>query len=311
MSPLEFFGNHTYRMVFFGTAVIGLVAGALGTFAYLRKQSLISDVVAHAALPGSLLAFLAAVIVLQVDGRNMLGLIAGAVLVGTIAALGANAIARTSKIAIDTAMAVVLTLTFGAGMLLLRIISDGSFPGKGGIQDYLFGNASVMTVSDLVTSAAVGGGALLLMLLFWKEFALRSFDAEHAAVLGFRARTIDALMFVTIVIATVIGVKSVGLVLMVAFVITPPAVARQWTTTLRGMVTLSAAVGAIGSAAGAYASIALGGVPTGPLIVLTLFGMLVVSMLLAPRRSVVARAIRRRRARVRLRHALLAAGGAQ
>lgn len=71
MSLLEFFGDHTYRMVFFGTMSIGLVAGALGSFAYLRKQSLISDVISHAALPGTLLAFLAAVTVLGVDGRNM------------------------------------------------------------------------------------------------------------------------------------------------------------------------------------------------------------------------------------------------
>ena len=87
MTPVEFFADHTYRMVFFGTSVIGLVAGALGVFAYLRKQSLISDVISHSALPGGLLAFLVAVVLLGVDGRNMLGLIVGAVLVGTLAAL--------------------------------------------------------------------------------------------------------------------------------------------------------------------------------------------------------------------------------
>ena len=71
MSLIEFFDNHTYRMVLFGTMTIGLVAGALGSFAYLRKQSLISDVISHAALPGTLLAFLTAVLVLGADGRNL------------------------------------------------------------------------------------------------------------------------------------------------------------------------------------------------------------------------------------------------
>lgn len=310
MTPLDFFADHTYRMVFFGTMTIGLVAGALGAFAYLRKQSLISDVVSHAALPGALLAFLAAVLVFGVDGRNMLGLIIGAVALGTLAALTTNIVTRVSKIRIDTAMAVALTVYFGVGMLLMRMISNGDFSGKGGIQDYLFGNASVITVADLATSIAVGALALALMLAFWKEFALRTFDPEYARVLGFRGRTVDTLMFTTIVIATVIGVKAVGLVLMVAFVVTPPAAARQWASTLPGMVVLSGTFGALGSGIGAYLSIAIDRVPTGPLIVLALFGIFVVSLLFAPRRSIVTRAVRRAQARRALKRELLHEAGA-
>lgn len=308
MDLVSFFADHTYRMVFLGTAVIGLVAGALGSFAYLRKQSLVSDVISHAALPGTLLAFLVAVVVLGVDGRNMLGLILGAVVIGTLAVLLANGVAASSKIRIDTAMAISLTVFFGGGMLLLRIIANGAFPGKGGIQDYLFGNASVVTIADLATSIGVGAVALALMVVFWKEFALRTFDPAHAAVLGFRAGVVDALMFTTIVIATVIGVKAVGLVLMVAFVVTPPAAARQWTRTLPGMVALSAVFGAVGSGIGAYLSIALGRVPTGPLIVLALFAILLVSLIASPRRSIVTRAVARARTRAALRRELLAEG---
>ncbi|MGJ3508159.1 metal ABC transporter permease [Enemella sp. A6] len=300
MSLLDFFANHTYRMVFFGTMTIGLVAGALGSFAYLRRQSLISDVISHAALPGTLIAFLAAAFV-GADGRNMIGLLLGAVLMGTAAVGFANGVAAVSKIPIDTAMAISLTIFFGAGMLLLRVVTDGAFAGKGGIQDYLFGNASVITVADLITSLVVGVLALGLMIVFWKEFALRTFDPAHSTVLGFGPRTIDALMFTTIVIATVIGLKAVGLVLMVAFVVTPPATARQWTHTLAGMVTLSAVFGAVGSGIGAYASIALGRVPTGPLIVLTLFVMFVISLLVSPRRSIITRLRARHRALAELR----------
>lgn len=292
MSLIEFFDDHTFRMVFFGTTLIGLVAGALGTFAYLRKQSLISDVISHAALPGSLIAFLVSVVVLGIDGRNMLSLIVGAVVLGTLAVLFANGISQHSKIRIDTAMAVVLTIFFGGGMLLMRIITNGVFPGKGGIQDYLFGNASVITMNDLVTSLTVGAVALLLVVIFWKEFALRTFDADYSTVLGFSARIVDVLMFTTIVIATVIGVKAVGLVLMVAFVVTPPAAARQWTKSLGSTVILSAIFGAVGSGVGAYLSISMGRIPTGPLIVLVLFGIFVLSLLFSPRRSIVTTALR-------------------
>lgn len=306
MTLLELFDNHTYRMVLLGTMTIGLVSGALGSFAYLRRQSLISDVISHAALPGSLLAFLTAVVVLGVDGRNMLGLILGAVIVGTVAVLFAQAINASSTIKIDTAMAVSLTVFFGAGMLLMRIIANGDFPGKGGIQDYLFGNASVMTRADLTTSLIVGALALGLMVVFFKEFALRTFDPDHSTVLGFGARRVDLLMFTTIVIATVIGVKAVGLVLMVAFIVTPPAAARQWTRNLPAMVVLSGAFGALGSGIGAYLSIVWGNVPTGPLIVLALFAIFLVSLLASPRRSIITHALRHRQARAQLKHDLQA-----
>ena len=305
MDLIEFFGNHTFRMVLLGTSVIGLVAGALGSFAYLRKQSLISDVVAHSALPGALLAFLAAVLILEVNGRNMLGLLIGAIITGTLAALFANTIAARTKIRIDTAMAISLTVFFGAGMILLRIISNGRFPGKGGIDDYLFGNASIITIADLTTITVVGALALILMVVFWKEFTLRTFDPDLSNVLGFRARVIDTLMFTTIVIAIVIGVKAVGVVLMIAFVVTPPAAARQWTSTLPGMVALSGVFGAIGSAVGAYVSVSVGTVPTGPVIVLTLFVIFLVSLMAAPRRSIIASALRQARAREALRRELL------
>lgn len=310
MSPHDFFADHTFRMVFWGTATIGLVAGALGSFAYLRKQSLVSDVISHAALPGTLVAFLVGAAIPAIGGRNMMGLIAGTILAGAAAAWYANTVSATSKIRIDTAMAVTLTVFFGAGMVLMRVIANRPFPGKGGIQDYLFGNASVITRADLAASLAIGFAALAPMLLLWKEYQIRTFDPVHSSVLGFRAALIDGIMFTSIVVATVIGVKAVGLVLMVAFVVTPPAAARQWTRTLPTMVALSAVIGAAGSGIGAYASIALGRVPTGPLIVLTLFAVFLVSVLFAPRRSIVTRAVERARGRRRLKRALEAETGA-
>lgn len=306
MSLIEFWSDHTYRVVFLGTAVIGVVAGCLGAFAYLRKQSLMSDVISHAAFPGTLIAFLGAVLVLGVDGRNMGLLVLGAMVVGAAAVGFAHLITAISPIRVDTAMAISLTLFFGAGMLLMRVIANSGLEGIGGIQDYLFGNASVMTRADLTTSWVVGGIALVVLALCWKEFALRSFDPHHAEVLGFRGRVIDAVMFTSVVVATVIGVKAVGLVLMVAFVVTPPAAARQWTRKLGPMVVLSGIFGGIGSSLGAYLSIVIGDVPTGPVIVLVLFAVFVVSLVCSPQRSVVAAAARRVRTRRRLRAELLA-----
>lgn len=301
MHLLEFFSNHTFRTVFIGTTIIGCVAGGLGSLAYLRKQSLVSDVISHAALPGTLGAFLIAVTIFGIDGRSMPVLLAGAIIVGTAAVLLSNYVATASKLKIDSSMAVILSLFFGTGLLLMRIIANGNYPGKGGIQDYLFGNASTITLQDLRVSAFVGAIALCIMVLFWKEFSLRIFDSDQVITLGFNPKIVDTLMFSAIVIATTIGVKAVGLVLMVAFVITPPAAARQWTRTMPTMVALSAAIGGIGSALGAYLSISVGNIPTGPVIVLTLFAIFVFSLIAAPRRSIIARAVSHRRARNQVR----------
>ncbi|MGP6173865.1 metal ABC transporter permease [Corynebacterium sp. A21] len=294
MNPMDFFGDHTFTMVFWGTTIIGVVAGALGSFAYLRQQSLISDVISHAALPGTLIAFLV-LSAFGFHGRNMFALIIGAVSVGTIAVFCTNSIPRISRIKIDTAMAVVLSSLFGFGMLLMQYIQNNPIPDKGGIQDYLFGNASTITRADLTVSLLIGGLALLVVLLLWKEFALTTFDREHAAVMGFNNRITDTLMFATIAVATVIGVKAIGLVLMVAFVVIPPAAARQWVRTLPGMVLLSGVIGGLGSAAGTYASITFGPLPTGPVIVVTLSLIFLFSLIAAPERSILRRILRQRR----------------
>lgn len=305
MSLTEFFSDHTFRMVFFGTMTIGFVAGALGSFAYLRKQSMISDVISHSALPGTLAAFLFSVVILGSDGRNMLALIVGAVIVGTMAVVFTQWIVNNSKVHVDSAMAVTLSLFFGVGMLLMRIVADGTFPGKGGIQDYLFGNASTITKEDLYTSLAVGGMALAIVAVFWKEFAVRTFDPVHAHMMGVRGPLIDTLMFGSIVIASVIGVRAVGLVVMIAFVITPPAAARQWTSRLGSMVILSGTIGALGSGIGAYLAVSLGKVPTGPMIVIVLSAIFIVSLIFSPRRSIIMRALARKKARMELKNQLL------
>lgn len=305
MSPLEFFADHTFRMVFLGTVIIGVVAGALGCFSYLRKQSLIGDVVSHAALPGVLGAFLLGSVLRQagvvgINPRNMLWLVLGALVTGSLAAWLTNWMAAHSKISIDATMAVSLTLFFGVGMMLMRVISNGDFPGKGGVQDYLFGNASTLTVADVGTAGALGTLTLLVLALGWRHFAVRTFDPAHAAVSGAPVRLIDTAMFTAIVLATVLGVKSVGLVLMVALLLTPAAAARQWTHRLETMVGLAAVIGGLGAGLGAYLSIALGTVPTGPVTVLVLFAVFLFSILVAPGRSMLAVARAQRATRRRL-----------
>ena len=102
--PAEFLADHTFRTVLVGTTVIGVVAGALGTFAYLRRQSLLADAISHSALPGLLVAFLAATM-LGLNGRNPLALVVGSVLSGVLAVAIINALVRRTPLRPDAAMA--------------------------------------------------------------------------------------------------------------------------------------------------------------------------------------------------------------
>lgn len=286
MTLVEFFTDHTFMMVSLGTAIIGLISGALGTYTYVRKQALSADVIAHSALPGTMAAFLISVLVLGIDGRTMPVLILGALVFGGGAMWLTDLFTRVTKVNMDAAMAIVLASLFGLGLLLMNHISRADYPGKGGIKDYLFGNAATLTRADLVTLILVAGAAGVIVGLFWKEFFVQAFDPRFAQTMGLKAWFIDGAMYTTITLAVVMGTKAVGLVLMVAFLITPPVIARQFVDRLWSMMLLAGLIGAATGVLGSYLSVQLGKVPTGPIIVLLLFAEFLVALFISPRRSV-------------------------
>lgn len=296
LSPADFLADHTFRLVCLGTALIGASCGTLGALSYLRRQSLMSDVIAHAALPGSLAAFLLAA-TLGWDGRSMVILLIGATTAGWASLWCAERIAAASVVPRDAAMAVTLSLFFGAGLLMMQLISRSPLPGKGGIQDYVFGNASVLTRADVTTTAISTVLVLAVTIACFKEFTLRAFDADSATALGFSPRLIDGLMSLCLTVAIVMGVKTVGVILIVACVIAPPVAARQWTHSLPAFVTLSGCLGAGGAVVGSYLSVAGEGLPTGPTTVLTVSGFVALSLCLAPKRSLLQSALARAQAR--------------
>lgn len=259
------------QTVMLGTAMLGFIAGCLGTFAVLRKQSLLGDAVSHAALPGVVLGFL-------LFGKWPFVLLLGAAASGLLAMFFVTGITRTSRVPFDSALAGALAVFFGAG-LLLKSLTPGS--GTAGIDRYLFGQAATLLPRDLWLISGAGAIALTLLLVFWKEFAALTFDREFAAGLGLPVRGLDALLTALIVLAIVIGLESVGVVLMSALVVAPAAAARQWTDRLPRMTLIAGLFGAISGAAGSYLSHVLSGpgrsVPTGPTIVLCATGIVVIS----------------------------------
>lgn len=269
------------RTVLTGAALLGAIAGMLGAFAVLRRQSLIGDALSHATLPGVCLGFLLA------GGRDLGAVMAGALATGALAALTIQLILRRTRLKTDAALGIVLSLFFAAGVVLLTLIQARGGAGTQGLTTFLFGQAAAILPSDLWLMAAIGAVALAVVVLLWKEFALVSFDPDFARAQGYPVARLEALLSVGVALAIVVGLQLVGVVLMVALLIAPAAAARQWTDRLGPMVALSALIGAASGMAGALISASARGLATGPVVVLVATGVVLASLLLAPGRGLV------------------------
>jgi manganese/zinc/iron transport system permease protein len=174
------------------------------------------------------------------------------------------------------------------GIVLLGVIQNLAVGGKAGLNQFIFGQAASMVSHDANLIAALALVVLLLAAIAFKELRLLCFDADYARSLGWSANALDGLLLAMIVTLTVIGLHAVGAILMVALLIIPPAAARFWTERLTGMIVVAGILGALACHLGAAASAVAANLPTGPAIVVACGGMFIVSMLLAPRRGVLA-----------------------
>lgn len=290
----DLFFDYTLRTVAAGAIVLGVISGSLGSFAVLRRQSLLGDAMSHAALPGIVIAFI------LTRSKFSFVLLLGALLAGWLGTLTMMAIVRYSRIKQDSALGLVLSVFFGFGMLLLTYVQRIPDANQAGLNSYLFGQAAALLQRDVVAMAILGGVALLLMILFWKEFKMLSFDPDFGASLGFPMRLVDTLLTTTLVIAIVVGLQAVGVVLMSAMVVAPAAAARQWTDRLGVMVFLAALFGALAGVMGTLISSSGSGLSTGPSIVLAISFFVLVSILLAPNRGLLWSWFKRRQNRRRL-----------
>jgi manganese/zinc/iron transport system permease protein len=273
------FTDYTLRTVALGAAVLGIASGALGSFAVLRRQSLLGDAMSHAALPGVVIAFM------LTGSKSPLVLLAGAATAGILGTISLNAITRYTRIKEDSALGIILSVYFGFGLMLLTFLQRNPDARQAGLSSYLFGQAATLLMQDVVVMAVLGGTAVSLMALFWKELKLLTFDPDFGASLGFPMKWLDYLLLGLLVTAIVVGLQAVGVVLMSALIVAPAAAARQWTNRLGVMVLLSALFGAASGVSGAVISSLGSGLSTGPVVVLAASLIVAVSLLFAPNRG--------------------------
>ncbi len=273
--------------VILGVTLLGLASGVVGSFALLRKRSLTSDAIAHAMLPGVAAAYLAAA-ALGVTGKSLPILLLGAAAAGVLGALMMHAINRLTRLEEDAAIGITLSVTFGLGVVLLSYIQRGPQGSAAGLHHFIFGQTAAMLPGDARLMGALAVGALILGTLLFKELRLLAFNAPFAQSIGLPVQALDLALLTLIVLVTVAGIQAVGIVLVIALLIIPPAAARFWTDRSARMVVLGAFIGALSGYLGASISALAPDTPAGASIVLTAGAIFFVSMLFAPRRGALA-----------------------
>ena len=257
------------RIPLLGTWLLGMCGGAVGTFMLLRKKALVSDVASHSALPGICIAYLVVEAYSPGNGKSLSWLLIGASVSAACGVLITNLIQRTRLIKEDAALGIVLSLFFGAGVVLLTIIQPMNTGNAAGLNDFIFGKPAAITLSDVYLIAIASGVVLVVCYSHFKEFAVLCFDEEYASAVGWPARRLDLLLTSLVVGVTVIGMQSVGLLLVVALLVIPPTAARFWSNRLAPMVMISSAIGGFSAVFGVLLSASSNNLATGPMIVLS------------------------------------------
>jgi len=280
--------DYNTRVVVIGVMLLGLASGLIGSFLLLRKRALLGDALSHATLPGIGLAFIV-MSALGGSGKSLPGLLAGAALFGALGVACILLITRYTRLKQDAALGVVLSVFFGLGVAVLGVVQKLPVGSAAGLESFIYGKTASMVFQDAV---AIGGAALLLTLvclLLFKEFTVLCFDDAYAAAQGWPTVWLDTLMMGLVVAVTVIGLQAVGLILMIAMLIIPPAAARFWTRRLPRMIAVAAALGAVSGLLGAGLSALVPRLPAGAVVVLVAGAAFLVSMICGAERGVIVR----------------------
>ncbi|MFD2206815.1 metal ABC transporter permease [Kiloniella antarctica] len=303
---LSFQSGYNTNVVLLGSGLLGTAGGVVGVFSLLRKRALISDAISHATLPGITLGFLVA-LALTGTGKSLPFLMIGSTLSGIIGVLLVQWIKDNTRLPEDSAIGTVLSSFFGLGVVLMSYIQTLKSGSQAGLESYLLGSTASMLQSEAEMIAFSALAITVLAILFMKEFGLVCFDPDYAASRGWAVNKIDLMMMALLLAVVVIGLKTVGLILIIALVIIPPVAARFWTDRLGLMVAISAFTGGLSCYLGAALSALTPDLPSGATIVLTATSIFTLSLLFAPKRGVVAVALRQLSFRLKIsrRRALL------
>lgn len=284
LEPLANYGFMRYGLAV--AVIVGVTSGVLSCLLVVRRQALMGDAIAHAVLLGVALGWTAA---------RHVGIFWGALAIGVLAGIAITAVERSSRVQRDAAMGVVFTAAFALGITIISVTR----PRGVDLFHILLGNVLGVGPQDLALTAVAGGLVLVTVAVCFRELHAWSFDPVVARAAGMPTTALDYLFTALLSAAIVAALQSVGLVLVVAMLVTPGATALLLVERLVTMMLVAAGLGLVAAAGGLYGSFWLD-VPSGPAMVLVASGLFMLALLLAPRRGVLVRAWRSRAARSRV-----------
>ncbi|KRN04629.1 metal ABC transporter permease [Holzapfeliella floricola] len=257
--------------------MVGVMSGIIGSFIILRGMSLMGDAISHAVLPGVAIAYMLGVNVLL--GASIFGIIA-AILIGFVAS--------STKIKMDTSIGIIFSAFYALGFILISMAESST-----NLHHILFGNILAVSDSDIMTTAIVLGLVILFVSIFYKELVITSFDEVYAKTYGLKVQVIHYGLMLMLTLVTVSALQTVGIILVVAMLITPAATAFLWTERLLNLLILSAVMGTVSAMIGLYLSYTLNWA-SGPAIVLVAAIIFFLSFLFSPKQGVLLKTLKQR-----------------
>lgn len=306
-SVFLFFTDPILRAPTLGCMFMCLAAGLVGVIIFLRKQVLIGETLSHASYPGVILGvILAGTFFVQETDELQLSLFSliGAFVTSLLGLNFIHLLERRFKVSSDAALCFVLSAFFGVGLMMTSEVQFSYTSLYKQVLTYLYGQAATMTDVHIFIYGSLSLAVILIVAFFYKELQVMTFDRQYAKSLGVRVHAIDTLLLILVTLAVIIGIRSVGVVLMSAMLIAPAVAARQFTNRLSIMFSLAALFGVLSGFLGNYFSVLFSDylaerypsarmvLPTGPMIVMVASLICLGALLFAPERGLIVRLVR-------------------
>ncbi len=280
--------SHNAQWVIFSTLILGMASGMMGCLSYWKRQSLMSDALSHAALPGVVIGFA------LIGVKSLPMMMAGAAISAVIAAFLIQWIRSSTRIKEDTAMGIILSVFFGFGIMLLTMVNRMPGGNQSGLDSFIFGQAASMVRKDVYTMLMLAALVILVLFIGFKEWKLFLFDPDFARGLGLSGRLMNGIYLTVLVLVIITGIQVVGVILMSALLIIPAVSARYWTQSFKWMVILSALFGGGAGMIGTIISTMGQGWPTGPFIIVTSSALFVISLVFGAQKGLLIQALQLR-----------------
>jgi manganese/zinc/iron transport system permease protein len=276
--------DYNTRVVLAGTILLGITSGLVGVYLLLRKRALLGDAISHATLFGIGLAYLWTVLIGQ--DKTLSVLLIGAAISGTLGGVSVLLLRHFAKIREDAALGIVLSVFFGAGVALLSVLQKIKKGNIAGLESFIYGKVVAITGDDVALAATVLFIVVAIIATLGKELKILCFDIELARSQGWPVMLLDCSLIAMVVAVTIVGLKAIGLIMVIALQVIPAASARFWTHDLNRMLIISGLLGGISCAVGAMASAVFADMPSGATIVLCCCGFFLFSFTFGAERGV-------------------------